>query len=778
VNPRYRKRQQYKEPHNYAKLLLQSEKALENLSRKIRTEIQHSEMLELALEAERAANAGVLSFSAKPSTFGLDSLPSRDSQNHPVPRPRTYSEGNKPFITPHIPAYKELKRFELRNVSEVFPPWKALHSHMRTHLFRRRVPVDYLTFCEGEFKKAPTSSVNPLDLSARDLAQNSLQFLENLADTTMSRIKKYPIIAQRASCQASCSDEPSEEKFHDSQSSTSKSTAFGPELSSRLPQKSTIRGHPLDVVPGVFRPDSIESEPPTIDGEPPKHAPTMLGGNKQYRYHRENVQDPGVDAVVLPTKNLKENSIHDRVSDEKTRLLTDSASGPFSEKVGSLKSTETITRTPRRDHASSNRNSGFETPSGLRDIRERRDLRSSRRDVLTPVLSSAHYEPSSIVESCSVDGEEANDGKPTMATRTLEMDHTLFLALPTISGRPKESADGRELDYDDLARRKLLQTRLEVFPVVKTNAGDKQSVFLGNFQSRESRLGEEKKETDVLCSSDERLYEGSGNYSTAESVVEKSIGNEVEGIRVEMPRNNMRDPISCDLECCDEESSESTTLRNIHNEVSSLVSTTSVGGVAPQEKSLTRRRRLGCEASQQTHRGTPKLFQNHAICHSFTSPDENFQVAVEAMMAGFSPTSPSWRRTPYFGEQENDEFLTNFFYCTRHGGDVQMKARNIRGRMCIDDDIGVDAVCSDLYQIFSSRPGGSASGKSQPRIRAVSLDARVPSESFKSWLGAVENLFSRCGSSSETVVGKSTPDQAQFEPPHLKKTSNWEDSRG
>jgi hypothetical protein len=280
VNPRYRKRQQYKEPHNYAKLLLQSEKALENLSRKIRTEIQHSEMLELALEAERAANAGVLSFSAKPSTFGLDSLPSRDSQNHPVPRPRTYSEGNKPFITPHIPAYKELKRFELRNVSEVFPPWKALHSHMRTHLFRRRVPVDYLTFCEGEFKKAPTSSVNPLDLSARDLAQNSLQFLENLADTTMSRIKKYPIIAQRASCQASCSDEPSEEKFHDSQSSTSKSTAFGPELSSRLPQKSTIRGHPLDVVPGVFRPDSIESEPPTIDGEPPKHAPTMLGGKQ------------------------------------------------------------------------------------------------------------------------------------------------------------------------------------------------------------------------------------------------------------------------------------------------------------------------------------------------------------------------------------------------------------------------------------------------------------------------------------------------------------------
>jgi len=58
------------ERFNYAKALLRSDIELEKLSRKIRSEINESELFELALAAEEAADLGVTNFSGRASTFG------------------------------------------------------------------------------------------------------------------------------------------------------------------------------------------------------------------------------------------------------------------------------------------------------------------------------------------------------------------------------------------------------------------------------------------------------------------------------------------------------------------------------------------------------------------------------------------------------------------------------------------------------------------------------------------------------------------------------------
>jgi hypothetical protein len=58
------------ERFNYAKALLRSDHELEKLSRKIRSEINESELFELAQAAEKAADLGVDNFSGRASTFG------------------------------------------------------------------------------------------------------------------------------------------------------------------------------------------------------------------------------------------------------------------------------------------------------------------------------------------------------------------------------------------------------------------------------------------------------------------------------------------------------------------------------------------------------------------------------------------------------------------------------------------------------------------------------------------------------------------------------------
>lgn len=147
-----------------------SEDALERRARRIRTELRQAEMMEVAAEAERAAAAGEMRFSARPSTFAgandddnddtattmtangvigmtspfLSTLASRPSF---VTRRQTYSEGIK--VAARRTPSKAIGLMALRDMNEVFPNFSDFHSHLRTHFLRHGVNERCLAFYES-----------------------------------------------------------------------------------------------------------------------------------------------------------------------------------------------------------------------------------------------------------------------------------------------------------------------------------------------------------------------------------------------------------------------------------------------------------------------------------------------------------------------------------------------------------------------------------------------------------------------------------------------------
>jgi hypothetical protein len=172
--------------------------------------------------------------------------------------------------------------------------------------------------------------------------------------------------------------------------------------------------------------------------------------------------------------------------------------------------------------------------------------------------------------------------------------------------------------------------------------------------------------------------------------------------------------------------------------------------------------------------------ESHGICHNFPSADENFQVAVEEMMARLSPGSSSWRRDTHVTEYENTEFLNNYFYCTKTGEvsnasgydsfDQHICAEpcNISDSSC--HNIGVDAMCSGIRFIFSDQNSQAMATKAR-RQRAVSLDARLANKDSRGWLSKFERLFSQFGSTFEPTSDESQ-ESVKFDPPYLKKSPN------
>jgi len=137
---------------------IDSDRALERWSKQIRMELRQAEMLELAVEAERAAESGIKSFAAKLSTYGGDdsllvsSASKRRTRSPLFKRRRSFTEGAKPEqIRRRVKsASARIRVVELRDVNEVFPPFRQFHSHLRTHFARSHVDERILNFKESK----------------------------------------------------------------------------------------------------------------------------------------------------------------------------------------------------------------------------------------------------------------------------------------------------------------------------------------------------------------------------------------------------------------------------------------------------------------------------------------------------------------------------------------------------------------------------------------------------------------------------------------------------
>mmetsp|Transcript_25276 Transcript_25276/g.28355 ORF Transcript_25276/g.28355 Transcript_25276/m.28355 type:complete len:1287 (+) Transcript_25276:461-4321(+) len=319
---------------NYAKALLRSDHELEKLSRKIRAEINESELFELAKAAEKAAESGVDNFSGRASTFGdelkqqqqqqdfLSDIPSKNDKNSAVKnttipirtddskarlnRPQKSLSGDDiisdgiddgsnssavigfseqslveqvratataavvvvvtptvqlPTLTPHQqPNRRSMGIESLRNVNEVIPRWKELHSHMRTHFYRENVDTDVLVFRETE-----SSTTQPSSLSTTD-KKNPKSFLDSIAGMRLlTGFHDKEASRQRSSHDRFLDASDIEKvklipKTKTPISSSASRHVFGTTLSSHLSpkKKSASSVQPIDLCtpPGLAHPDT------------------------------------------------------------------------------------------------------------------------------------------------------------------------------------------------------------------------------------------------------------------------------------------------------------------------------------------------------------------------------------------------------------------------------------------------------------------------------------------------------------------------------------------
>jgi hypothetical protein len=169
-----------------------SEFALERWARKIRIELRQAEIAQLAEEADRAAEAGLESFTAKLSTYGNDDsllspasssagsgerMPSKKTSKARLKRRKSFSEGIKVPASPTHRSFQYGRKaagplgvMELRDVNEVFPSFSKFHGHLRTHLARTRVADETLLFKESP--QGASSGVGHQSMLSSDLFKN------------------------------------------------------------------------------------------------------------------------------------------------------------------------------------------------------------------------------------------------------------------------------------------------------------------------------------------------------------------------------------------------------------------------------------------------------------------------------------------------------------------------------------------------------------------------------------------------------------------------------
>jgi len=134
-----------------------SEEVLERWSAQIRAELRYAELVELAEEAERAAEAGEESYTGRPWLYAggdnLDgALSSMPIQPSPIKRRASYSEG-LPMPTSPLRVASGKTTLppgvrNLRDAEDVFPPFGNFHKNLRTHYLRCRVAETVLVFEE------------------------------------------------------------------------------------------------------------------------------------------------------------------------------------------------------------------------------------------------------------------------------------------------------------------------------------------------------------------------------------------------------------------------------------------------------------------------------------------------------------------------------------------------------------------------------------------------------------------------------------------------------
>jgi hypothetical protein len=383
-----------KESFNYAKALLESDTELERLAQKISSQIRHSEMLELAVQAEKAADAGLETFSGRPSSFTVDDIP--------ADRPGSYMDGDS--AANDTVDNGKINALELRHISEVIPEFNHLNAHTRTHLFRHSVNESTLVFKEAEAPSEGMQDQSRLKAGS-DIAKQSINFFRNISGLRLMQKAGRDFVHEKNTEALSSKDDVTSQSMPPEPVGTSSSQLSGD--SSRPASKEPA----IDVSYESSNTDDAENDDTVT---------------RQLSVNTVRIEESSVDESDGPKETI---SLFDEDNEDyDNKSCPSSPSGEFHSSISPPPPPELLL-TPRIDDEFRRKGSDFLTPERLRNIRR------NEKEMSTPDAMKFNLSPSSIIDSAYGNGQESpqNHGKSI-----LREEESRFLELPTIKNEMKQ----------------------------------------------------------------------------------------------------------------------------------------------------------------------------------------------------------------------------------------------------------------------------------------------------------------------------------------------------
>ena len=238
---------------------IDSDDELELWAQQIRGEIRNSEMVELALEAERAADAGEEHFAGHPSTFGTDieaESTSSSKKLKPLPRLRSYTDGATIARSPiRMLSEKKskLRVLALRNVTEVIPLLQELHLHLSAHMSQSGI---------GNTNSTTDTSVtecNDETVGMKPHTSPQMRFLRKFSNWVSPKNSKEEDTISPAERMISLFDDDDEEKSVNSQSEYEVGDALA-EHFRRSRSKAGVKLKYIRVPPGLVLPTEDDDD--------------------------------------------------------------------------------------------------------------------------------------------------------------------------------------------------------------------------------------------------------------------------------------------------------------------------------------------------------------------------------------------------------------------------------------------------------------------------------------------------------------------------------------
>lgn len=412
-----------RESFNYAKALLESDTELERLAQKISSQIRDSEMMEVAVNAEKAADDGLEAFSGRPSSFRVDATPGDV--------PGSYVDDEK--AAKDVSDNGKIGTLQLRQINEVIPEFNHLNAHMRTHLFRNSVDESTLVF-----KEVKASTENRQDQSRQkagsDIAKQSINFLRSLSGLRMMQRARIDFSQEKTS-----------------KHSSSKANATNPSLPSELHGSSSMKGAADSTGPkskDLTVDVPCESSNQGDDGEDRVINPIFLSKHG-------NIGRPAIGQPEGPVETIS-------LFDEGNEDLEEQSCPPSPLTAPQTHPPPNLLMTPRMNDQFRRKSSEFLTPERLRNIRQ------NENDTLTPDAVRYNFSPSSIIDSAYGNNQESPQ---TTGRSSLREDEARFLELPAIRDEMKEKDFGEVL----LSQGNGVERRSIQMPQRRMGAGMSQS---------------------------------------------------------------------------------------------------------------------------------------------------------------------------------------------------------------------------------------------------------------------------------------------------------------